>query len=97
MADAIRSVRRTTAPETLLGAVQEAWAESVGPAIAAEAEPVAERDGVVTVSCRTAAWAQELDLMQADILARLNAAIEGSWGASVTRLRVTADQARFYT
>ena len=27
-------------------------------------QPVAERDGVVTVACRSAAWAQELDLMQ---------------------------------
>ena len=34
-----------------------------------------ERDGVVTVECRAATWAQELDLLQAELLERLNAAL----------------------
>ena len=43
--------------------MQTAWAEAVGEAVAAEATPVSERDGVVTVACRSATWAQELDLL----------------------------------
>ena len=42
---------------------------------AAEAQPIGERRGVVTIGCRSAVWAQELDLMGADLVARLNAAI----------------------
>jgi predicted nucleic acid-binding Zn ribbon protein len=69
-----------------------------GDAIVAQAEPVSEREGVVTVACRSATWAQELDLLQADILERLNEALEewapeGSEGA-VRGLRFTADAAR---
>jgi len=55
--------------------VQRAWPGVVGDTIAAEARPTAERGGVVTVSCRAAVWAQELDLMGPDLVARLNAAI----------------------
>ncbi len=60
------------APDTLLATVQQAWPQAVGPSIAAEAVPTAERGGVVTVSCSAAVWAQELDLMAPSILARLN-------------------------
>jgi predicted nucleic acid-binding Zn ribbon protein len=60
------------APETLLGAVQRAWTGAVGEVIAAEARPTAERGGVLTISCSASVWAQELDLMAPQILARLN-------------------------
>jgi predicted nucleic acid-binding Zn ribbon protein len=49
----------------------------VGAAIAAAAQPVAERDGVLTVRCEAAVWAQELDLMAPELLARLNTALGG--------------------
>ena len=39
------------------------------------AAPVAERDGVLTVRCEAAVWSQELELMAADLLGRLNAAL----------------------
>jgi hypothetical protein len=69
-----------------------------GEAVAAEANPVSERAGLVTVACRSATWAQELDLLQSELLERLNAAIfkadpERSIG-SVSGLRFTADAAR---
>ena len=51
--------------------MQSAWPEAVGEAIAREASPVAERDGVVTVACRSATWAQELDLLGGQILAQM--------------------------
>ena len=37
--------------------------------------PTAERDGVLTVTCQAAVWAQELDLMATELIARLNAAL----------------------
>jgi predicted nucleic acid-binding Zn ribbon protein len=69
-------LRVRLAPATPLAAVQRAWADAVGPAVAAEATPVAERDGIVTVSCRSGVWAQELDLLAPDVVERLNAALE---------------------
>jgi len=60
------------APETLLAAVQRAWPAAVGDVIAAEAVATAERGGVVTIACSAAVWAQELDLMAPQIIARLN-------------------------
>lgn len=79
------------APATLLATIQTAWPEVCGPAIAGRAEPVAERDGRVTIACESGAWAQELELMGDLLRERLDAAI----GAGrVSALRFTADLAR---
>ncbi len=75
------------APETLLAEVQRAWPAVVGEAICAEAQPSAERGGVVTVSCSASVWAQELDLMAPQILMRLNSSLTRG---SVQRLRCVA-------
>jgi predicted nucleic acid-binding Zn ribbon protein len=69
---ALDELSRGLAPATTLAGVQASWPEAVGPAIAAEAEPVSEREGVVTVACRSAVWAQELDLLGPELVARLN-------------------------
>ena len=87
LADAVRAVRGEVAPRTLLAAVQGAWRDAVGERVAAEAEPVAEREGVVTVECRAATWAYELDLLQVELLERLNGALAP---AEVERLRFVA-------
>jgi predicted nucleic acid-binding Zn ribbon protein len=89
--DAIRNVLDETAPRTLLAEVQTAWPGVCGDAVAAEARPVAERDGVITVACRSSTWASELDLIQATLVERLNAAVSSG---PVTGLRFTADAAR---
>jgi predicted nucleic acid-binding Zn ribbon protein len=75
------------APATVLGDVQRVWSATVGPAIAAQAQPTAERGGVVTVSCAASVWAQELDLMAPQIIERLNAALTER---SLQRLRCVA-------
>lgn len=75
------------APETLLAEVQRVWPGAVGDAIAAEAQPSAERGGVVTVSCSASVWAQELDLMAPQIVERLNSGLSRG---SVARLRCVA-------
>jgi len=64
-------------PQTTLAAVQRAWPGVVGERIAAEARPAAERGGTVTVECRSAVWAQELELMSEDLLGRLADALAG--------------------
>jgi predicted nucleic acid-binding Zn ribbon protein len=90
LGQSIAAVRDQTAPATLLAAVQRAWPAVAGEAVAAEAAPVRERDGVITVSCRSAVWAQELDLLAPDLLAKLNGTLE----KPVRTLRFTADAAR---
>ena len=65
----------TLAPATTLARVQEIWERAAGPAVAAAAYPTAEREGVLTLTCVAAVWAQELDLMACELRARLNAAL----------------------
>ena len=84
LASALAPLQEALAPATLLAAVQRAWPEVVGEAIAREAAPVAERGGVVTVACSASVWAQELDLMAPLLIAKLNAAVTP---AEVSRLR----------
>ena len=88
---ALRRLVAETAPETPLAAVQTAWPKAAGEVVARQASPVAERDGEVTIACRTASWAQELDLLQDRLRARLN---EELGVEQVTALRFTADAAR---
>lgn len=68
---ALRSALEAAAPKTGLASLQSAWAELVGERIAAAAQPVSERGGEVTIECADSVWAQELDLMQEQLLSRL--------------------------
>ena len=78
LATALERVVPDVAPATLLARVQQAWPEVAGPSLAAAAAPVSERDGTVTVACESGVWAQELELLGADLLERLNAVLEGA-------------------
>jgi predicted nucleic acid-binding Zn ribbon protein len=91
LAGAVEALAARLEPATALAAVQRAWPDAVGPAIAAEAEPVSERGGVVTVACRSAVWAHELDLLAPELVDRLNAALGEP---RVTALRCTAGAVR---
>lgn len=84
---AIGRLRSELAPPTLLAQVQERWREAVGEGVAAESEPVLERDGVVTVSCRSATWASELTMLSKGLLERLNGELPA--GFRVRGLRFT--------
>jgi predicted nucleic acid-binding Zn ribbon protein len=70
-ADALRAAFGQAAPRTRLAAVQASWAEAVGERVSAAAQPVSERGGTVTVSCADPVWAEELELMQEQVLGRL--------------------------
>jgi predicted nucleic acid-binding Zn ribbon protein len=72
---ALEGLTVTLAPASTLARVQAAWEATAGPAVAAAAAPTAERDGVLTVTCSAAVWAQELDLMATVLVGRLNEAL----------------------
>ena len=75
LGSALREAIAPLAPKTPLARVQAAWAEAVGERVAAEAAPVAERDGVVTVACRSASWAEQLDLLASETLEKVRARV----------------------
>jgi predicted nucleic acid-binding Zn ribbon protein len=77
LALALGEVTRERAPATLLARVQSAWAEVAGNAVAGESQPVSEHDGTVTVECRSAVWAQELELLAPELLERLGGRLGG--------------------
>ncbi|MDG4667333.1 DUF721 family protein [Mycobacterium sp. 236(2023)] len=57
------------------GAVFGRWRAVVGEQIAEHAEPTALHDGVLTVSAESTAWATQLRMVQAQILAKIAAAV----------------------
>ena len=88
--DALRAALEAAAPKTGLAALQSVWAELVGERIAAVAQPVSERGGEVTVDCSDSVWAQELDLMQGQLLTRLQERL-GERAPQSLRFRVSND------
>jgi predicted nucleic acid-binding Zn ribbon protein len=86
-APALERVADQVMPATLLAEVQRAWPQAAGGALATAAEPVSERDGVVTIACGSAVWAQELDLLSERVVGALN---EHLGRPAVRRLRAVA-------
>jgi predicted nucleic acid-binding Zn ribbon protein len=72
---ALERVTATLEPATVLARVQGCWADAVGEVVSSEAKPVAERDGVISVACRSSVWAQELELLGPELVAKLNDAL----------------------
>jgi predicted nucleic acid-binding Zn ribbon protein len=91
LAAALAPLTARLEPRSTLAAVQRCWPQVVGAAIAAAAQPVAERDGVLQVACEDGVWAHELELMGPSLVASLNAAIGAPALASV-RLRADASR-----
>jgi len=87
---AFRAARQRAAPQTGLAAVQAVWSSALGERLGRAAQPVAEREGTVTVECVDGVWAQELDLMQATLLERLRAEL-GDRAPAALRFRVKTD------
>ena len=87
LAAALGRVTAGLEPATVLARVQGCWVEAVGEVVSAEAQPVSEREGVVTVSCRSSVWAEELKMMGPDLRERLNTALQDD---AVRELRFTA-------
>jgi predicted nucleic acid-binding Zn ribbon protein len=91
---ALEGVIAQARPAGLLAAVQSAWPAVAGAALAAAATPTSERDGTVTVTCESGIWAHELELLGADLTARLTERLEESGDAvKLTRLRFVVGSA----
>jgi predicted nucleic acid-binding Zn ribbon protein len=91
LSHAVAALADRLAPQTTLAEIQRVWLDAVGDVIAAQAEPTGEREGVLTVTCSSAVWAQELDLMGPELVGRINAAIGAE---SVVSLRCSAAPAK---
>ena len=89
--DALDALTRRLAPATVLADVQRVWPQAVGDVIAAEATPTGEHGGTLTVTCSSSVWAQELTLMERDLVARLNGVLGGE---PIRRLRCQASAPR---
>jgi predicted nucleic acid-binding Zn ribbon protein len=89
--EAIRAARDLIAPQTGLAAAQANWETIVGRQLADVATPVSERGGTLTIECADSVWAQELDLMQGQLLERLRAEL-GDRAPKALRLRVNRDR-----
>jgi predicted nucleic acid-binding Zn ribbon protein len=94
---ALERVARGVEPATLLARVQAVWPEVAGPGLSGSAAPVSERDGVITVACESAVWAQELELLGPDLLTRFGDALAAETGrppgGSVKKLRFVVSSA----
>ena len=88
LSEALGGLLSRLAPATTLAVVQAVWEDAVGPAVAAEATPVSERDGVLSVLCSESVWAHELDLMGPELVAQINAAL-GRPAVTALRCRAT--------
>lgn len=91
-ANAFQAALQRAAPKTPLATIQAGWSAAVGERLSAVATPVSEREGVLTIACADAVWAQELDLMQETLLQRLREEV-GEQAPQALRFRV--DSARF--
>lgn len=73
MRSALDGVLARVEPKTPLARVQRVWPAAVGEAMAPYATPTAmTSDGVLTVSCEAAVWAQEIELLAYELIERLN-------------------------
>lgn len=81
---------RGWSPRVAEGAVFAEWPTVVGEQIAAHATPTALRDGVLHVSAESTAWATQLRMVQAQLLAKIAAAVGDG---VVTALRITGPTA----
>ena len=77
---ALATITRELEPKTPLARIQRAWREVAEPPLSEEAEPTSERSGIVTFTCRSSVWAQELSLLAPDLKDRLNGALGAPGG-----------------
>lgn len=72
------------------GAVFADWSTAVGEQIAEHATPTALRDGVLSVAAESTAWATQLRMVQAQLLAKIAAHVGDG---VVTALKITGPMA----
>ena len=77
-------------PRVAEGTVFAQWATVVGEQIAEHAQPTVLRGGVLSVSAESTAWATQLRMVQAQLLAKIAAAVGDG---VVTALKITGPTA----
>ncbi len=77
---------RGWSPRVAEGTVFGQWEQVVGEQIAEHAQPAALREGVLTITAESTAWATQLRMVQAQVLAKIAAAVGDG---VVTSLRIT--------
>ncbi|MFZ2177296.1 MAG: DUF721 family protein [Rhodococcus sp. (in: high G+C Gram-positive bacteria)] len=82
--------QRGWSPKVSEGTVLGRWPQVVGEDIAAHAEPTGLRDGILSISAESTAWATQLRMMQSQILAKIAAAVGNG---VVKSLRITGPTA----
>lgn len=88
LGSSLERLRGELAPASTLARVQAVWELAVGASIAEHAQPVAERDGILTVACSASVWAAELTMMADEVVARVNAALgDAPPGSELRELR----------
>jgi len=81
---------RGWSPRVAEGVVFGQWVQVVGEQIAEHAQPDVLRDGVLTITAESTAWATQLRMVQAQVLAKIAAAVGDG---VVTSLRITGPTA----
>lgn len=71
IAGALTDLTRRIQPSSVLAEVQRCWADAVGETIAGWAKPVAEKAGVIVVSCDDSVIAHELEMIKPELLEKL--------------------------
>lgn len=76
--DLLGSILRGTPAELRLkeGRIWEVWDEAIGSKIAAHAQPVAFREGTLTVHVDSAPWLQQLTYLKKDLIIKVNEALD---------------------
>lgn len=82
--------RRGWSPHVAEGMVFGEWSVMVGQQIADHATPTVLQDGVLTVTAESTAWATQLRMMRAQLLAKIAAA---AGDGVVTSLKITGPAA----
>lgn len=92
LASATRDVAKKQgwSPRVAEGAVFGQWAKVVGAQIAEHAAPTGLRDGVLSVTAESTAWATQLRLIQKQVLAKIAAEVGDG---VVSSLRITGPTA----
>jgi predicted nucleic acid-binding Zn ribbon protein len=81
---------RGWSPRVAEGTVFAQWPAVVGEQIAAHARPTVLRDGMLTVTAESTAWATQLRMVQAQLLAKIAATVGDG---VVTSLKITGPAA----
>lgn len=78
VSDLLSSLLRGTPAELRLkeGRIWLVWEDAVGSRIASHAQPVAFRNGVLTLHVDSAPWLQQLNYLKKDLISKVNAELE---------------------